>query len=92
MITIAAWVLLVAGFVSVMALLVVMVRATQHRIDIPPGAGFQSGKSKIWQVNVFTPSNYDAAGRTLVRWMWILQVAWIVFALLAIYLVSLSDG
>ena len=52
--------------------LVGMLRA--HRIDLRPHQGVEAGRSRIWQVNVLDPRNYDSRGKRLLRWLVLLNV------------------
>ncbi len=50
---------LVAG----VAMVVLIYRSPEHRIDNPPGHNPGYGASRIWQVNVFNPGNYGLQSR-----------------------------
>jgi hypothetical protein len=50
---------LVAG----LAMVVLIYRSPEHRIDNPPGHNPGHGASRIWQVNVFNPRNYGPHSR-----------------------------
>jgi hypothetical protein len=48
--------------------LLLLTRLAEERVDVRPSEGPFAGKSRIWQVNVLTPTNYTARGRRLLRW------------------------
>lgn len=57
-----------------------------HRIDLRPHEGPTAGRSRIWQLNVLDPRNYDLKGRRLLRWLFLLillslfTMVWLVFS------------
>ena len=66
-----------AAFATLVAMMIVLVRLRPHRTDLRPEQHFGEGRSAIWQVNALDPRNYDAGGRALLRWLFALQVLWI---------------
>ncbi|HSY84507.1 MAG TPA: hypothetical protein VK807_22275 [Gemmatimonadaceae bacterium] len=47
-------------------------RLARYRVDLAPFNSPYDGTSRIWQVNVFRPSNYNARGRRLLPWLYVL--------------------
>jgi hypothetical protein len=45
----------------------------RYRVDLTPFNSPYDGVSRIWQVNVFRPSNYNARGRRLLPWLYFLS-------------------
>lgn len=59
-----------------------------HRTDLKGRQTVFQGSSLFWQLNVFNPRNYNAAGKKLLRWyiaVQVLQLAGMIgaFALIA---------
>lgn len=69
--------------VTLVAQCVVLVRLREHRTDLRPHEHFGRGSSPIWQVNVFRAANYTPQGRRLLRWMAVIQVAWLASLIVA---------
>ena len=69
-----------AGIVSV----VMRSLLRPHRTDIPPEADSREGQSRVGQVNVLNPLNYDATGQRLLRIMFISQTVMMIGVLLLI--------
>jgi len=59
------------AFISAITNLVLVVRLRSHRVDIGPRDSFATGKYRVWQLNVFDPSNYSVTGRRLLTWLYL---------------------
>ena len=57
---------------------------TGHRTDIEPGSPPWKGRSMWAQVNLMSPSNYDAAGRSKLQVLYLLVAARLVSLVLAV--------
>ena len=66
----------VCAFILLFAQAIVFVQLTEHRTDIRRGQSAGAGASPIGLLNVMRPSNYTDKGRSLLRRLYWLQVAW----------------
>ena len=66
----------VCAFILLFAQTIVFVQLTEHRTDIRRGQSPGAGASPIGLLNVMRPSNYSDKGRSLLRRLYWLQVAW----------------
>lgn len=69
--------LLVIPATVIVWMLILVATLRRYRIDIGPSESFADGRSRIWQVNVLDPRNYDPRGRRLLRWLVLGQLLWI---------------
>ena len=81
MLTVATVLVAVIAFASLVATQIVLVQLREHRTDLRPEQHFGHGRSQVWQLNVLNRANYTEAGRKKLRWLYLLQVAWMVSAL-----------
>jgi hypothetical protein len=68
----------VCAFILLFAQMILFVKLTEHRTDIRRGQSPGAGAFPIGLVNVLRPSNYTGKGRSLLRRLYWLQVAWAV--------------
>jgi hypothetical protein len=69
------------AFVSFVATQIVLVQLREHRTDLRPEQHFGHGRSQVWQFNALNRANYTEAGRKKLRWLYLLQVVWMLSAL-----------
>jgi hypothetical protein len=62
--------LLVPGVVSI----AFTYHLARYRVDLTPFNSPYDGASRIWQANVFRPSNYNPRGRRLLPWLYVLTI------------------
>ena len=70
-------ILLFIPAIVIVWILILVARLRQYRIDIGPAESFTDGRSRYWQVNLFSPQNYNEKGRKLLRWLVFAQLLWL---------------
>ena len=57
------------------------------RVDLSPNQSGFEGRSRIWQVNVLRPSNYNPTGKRVLFWYCTTLIAQVISAALLVFVV-----
>ena len=69
----AFWIViaLLITFSATIVNVILVVRLRDHRTDLLSRQSFAEGNSRIWEVNVLNPRNYDSRGKRLLGWLFL---------------------